>query len=302
MKSIFTVLLFALTLNLSFGQITVTGTGCNPFGIESVDGTYNISTMQFGKNSYLSTGPTSDYHIEWTGSIWILEFGNSSILFTNSTDVGLNPPATGWSVGINFCGGSPAPTLSGDVGTLPVELTFFDAKVINKEVLLSWQTASELNNEKFEIEVSEDGREFKKIAEVKGNETTLEQQDYSFEVKNPQNGISYYRLKQVDFDGQFEYSEVLSLNFKREIGEIGQFYPSPSKSGLVNLDYTTQTDEEITITVFDMTGKLVFNEIQQVLNGDNNLSFDFSNLNTGIYIVKIGNTKNSTHRKIIIEK
>jgi len=300
MKSIFTVLLFALTLNLSFGQITVTGTGCDPLGFNPVDAIYTNNGIQNGKNTYIE--PNAFNQIEWTGTQWIFDMGNSQILFTNSLDVGVDPPATGWSVGTNSCAGSAAPSLSGDVGTLPVELTFFEAKVINKKVLLSWQTASELNNEKFEIEVSEDGREFEKIAEVKGKGTTLEQQGYSFEVKNPRKGISYYRLKQIDFDGKFEYSEVISVNFKEKNGEFGEFYPNPSKSGLVNLDYLAQNNDKIIVSVFDMTGKLVNSQIQQIVSGDNNLNFDFSELKTGIYIVKIGNDRNPIHRKLIIER
>lgn len=184
---------------------------------------------------------------------------------------------------------------------LPIELITFNGRTEDTNVKLTWQTASELNNEKFEIEEGQDGRAFQKIGEVAGKGTTLEQQDYSFEVKNPRNGISYYRLKQIDFDGEFEYSKVISVNFKGENRDVGAFYPNPSKSGLVNLDYTSQTDDEIVVSVFDVTGKLVVNQVQQISNGDNNLSFDFSELNTGIYIVKIGDERNSTYQKLIIE-
>ena len=185
---------------------------------------------------------------------------------------------------------------------VPVELTSFTATLSDKNIQLEWQTASEVNNEKFEVETSQNGREFKKIGEVEGKGTTVEQQDYLFEINNPKNGISYYRLKQIDFDGQFEYSKVISVNFKGENGEIGEFYPNPSKSGLVNLDYSSKTDEEITVSVFDITGKLVVMEIQEISNGNNNLSFNFSDLNTGIYIVKIGDKRNQNHQKLIIQR
>lgn len=192
----------------------------------------------------------------------------------------------------------PAPTCA----SLPVELVDFKANVLQNAVQLKWSTASETNNEGFEIEESRDGLIFQKIGEVQGNGTTFEQQEYSFEVKNPQNGISYYRLKQIDFDGQFEYSKVNSVNFRGENREVGKFYPNPSKSGLVNLDYFAQNDDEITVSVYDMTGKLVVNQIQSLSRGNNNLSFNFSELNTGIYIVKIGDERNPTHRKLIIER
>jgi len=219
-----------------------------------------------------------------------------------------------WIFNIENLGGMPEGngTICGDVttsfvaftinGVLPVELIYLTGENKNKFNVLNWQTASELNNEKFEIEESQDGGIFQKIGEVKGKRTTLEQQEYSFRVKNPRNGLSYYRLKQIDFDGQFEYSKVISINFKGENRDVGEFYPNPSRLGMVYLDYTSQNDEEIVVSVFDVTGKLVVNHIQQISNGDNNLSFDFSELNTGIYIVKIGDERNPTHRKLIIEK
>jgi hypothetical protein len=185
---------------------------------------------------------------------------------------------------------------------LPVELIKFGSSTLVQGIQLDWQTAIEINNERFEIEDSQDGRVFQKIGEVKGNGTTAEQQEYSFEVKNPKKGVSYYRLKQIDFDGQFEYSKVISVDFKGDNGDVGELYPNPSKSGVINLDYFAQSDDEITISVFDVTGKLVVNQIQSISRGNNNLSFDFSELNIGIYIVKIGDERNPTHRKLIIER
>ena len=186
--------------------------------------------------------------------------------------------------------------------TLPIKLLSFSGIQSNNQTHLKWNTALEINNKTFEIETSQDGRVFKKIGEVEGKGTTSEQQEYSFNVKTPRKGISYYRLKQIDFDGQFEYSKMISVDFKGENGNVGVFYPNPSKSGLVNLDYVSQNDAQIAVSVFDMTGQLVVNQIRQVSHGDNNLSFDFSELSTGVYIAKMGDERNPTHQKLIIEK
>ena len=91
------------------------------------------------------------------------------------------------------------------------------------------------------------------------------------------------------------------MNFKGKNEEIGGFYPNPSKTGMVNLDYTAQNNNEIVVSIFDLAGRLVTSQIQQVLSGDNHLIFDFSDLNTGIYVAKIGNEINANHLKIIIE-
>lgn len=185
---------------------------------------------------------------------------------------------------------------------LPVELTDFFAHEKDGAILLNWHTSSEINNHGFDLERSSDGSTWEFMGFVEGQGATAEAQSYFFRDENPVAGINYYRLRQMDFDGQFEYSKIINITFKGVNREVGEFYPNPSKLGLVNLEYTSQSDEAIVISVFDATGKLVLNEIQQVADGSNNLSFDFSDLNTGIYFVKIGGETNPTHRKLIIER
>lgn len=184
---------------------------------------------------------------------------------------------------------------------LPVELTYFKGQTTAEGNLLTWQTASEKNNKGFEVQHSVNGEEWETIDFVQGNGTTLETQNYTFTDYQPLNGRNYYRLKQMDFDGAFEYSDVISIENNSTTVEIGDFYPNPSSSGLVNLDFTTSDDNEITLSVFDITGKLMINQVQQVTQGNNQLNFDFSTLNKGIYLVKIGNENKAIMRKLIIE-
>ena len=107
------------------------------------------------------------------------------------------------------------PTSACTLGSLPVELTDFNASQENRVVELSWTTASELNNSHFDIEFSQDGNNFRVIDEVIGNGTTQEKQEYSYTHTTPVNGANYYRLKQVDFDGAFEYSDILVVEIER---------------------------------------------------------------------------------------
>ncbi|MFK7809761.1 MAG: T9SS type A sorting domain-containing protein [Saprospiraceae bacterium] len=185
---------------------------------------------------------------------------------------------------------------------LPIELINFKGTHRTNSVFLNWETLSEQNNEKFIIEKSSTSEKFEAIGEVEGSGTTIEKKTYIFEDRSPQNGVNYYRIKQIDYDGQFEYSDILSIYFKEQKGEVGDFYPNPSKSGLVNLSYNSKTDEEIRISVFDTTGKLVVNKNQRILKGENGLYFDFSDLNTGTYFVKIGDNRNQSNRKLTIKK
>lgn len=185
---------------------------------------------------------------------------------------------------------------------LPVELTSFQVEKEGKEVKITWETVTEINNDYFTVEHSLDGTRFETLGTIQGAGDSFEPLNYSFRHTTPAIGHNYYRLKQIDFDGQFEFSKVISVNFRGKNEQVGEFYPNPSKTGIVNLEYASQNNDEINISVFDVTGKLVVNQIRQVSNGNNNLSFDFSKIITGIYIVKIDDKRNPTHRKLIIER
>jgi len=128
-----------------------------------------------------------------------------------------NPPAevsTGTFTGLNV--------------TVPVELASFTASVADREVVLHWTTASETNNFGFDIERSEKENEFQKIGFVEGNGTTTIAQKYSFVDENLVPGTYSYRLKQIDFNGAFEYSGMLevAINVPKEFA-LEQNYPNP---------------------------------------------------------------------------
>ena len=115
---------------------------------------------------------------------------------------------------------------------LPVELIGFNGKHDQGHNILTWQTATELNNDYFQVEHSFDGRYFESIGSVLGQGTSSTQHNYQFVHKNVKDGIHYYRLKQVDYDGQFEYSKIISIDFSND-GII--FLPNPT-SGLVQIN------------------------------------------------------------------
>jgi hypothetical protein len=113
-------------------------------------------------------------------------------------------------------------------GVLPVELVNFTASDYEEQVVLNWQTASEKINEGFEIERSSDGNRWENIGFVAGNGTTTEVHDYTFSDDEPIIGQSYYRLKQIDYDGAFEYSDVLAVNYENGIQNVNiTLFPNP---------------------------------------------------------------------------
>jgi hypothetical protein len=178
--------------------------------------------------------------------------------------------------------------------SLPVELTFFKAKASNNDVKLYWQTASEKNNKGFDIERSVDAKTWGKIGGVKGQGESNIIIDYSFEDKYPLSILTYYRLKQVDFDGKESYSNIESVSlYKKNISFV--IYPNPVN----NKEATITLDEDLlegTFTVINSIGSIVKKE--KILS--KNPTIDLRNLTKGIYIFNIQKGGNFLSKKIII--
>ena len=144
------------------------------------------------------------------------------------------------------CGGSSC--FSGSAGStsssLPVTLTYFTVKSSQ----LLWQTAMELNNDRFEVERQLEGEsEFTQIGEVIGAGNSNSLVDYSFSDESAvPAGNHCYRLKQVDFDGQYEYSEVQCVSLKGE--KTASIYPNPFTNEIIIADYATEIDSEVEVT------------------------------------------------------
>lgn len=164
--------------------------------------------------------------------------------------------------------------------SLPIELIGFSVKSINTTAfLLHWQTASERNNEKFIVEHSTDGRAFSTIGEQRGAGTTLETQTYRFVHEEPAFGLNYYRLKQIDFDGRFDYSPVEVVNF----GEIDKvsIYPTLT-SGTLNI--AAEEEAPFTAYVYNQHGALL---LEQPFGAAKSKELDLSLLPNGSYIVAV---------------
>jgi len=170
-----------------------------------------------------------------------------------------------------------------NLNVLPIELIHFTAKnVNNREVLLEWSTASETNNDFFTLERTLDGENFEIIGTVDGAGNSTSTLNYNFVDDDPYSGISYYRLKQTDFDGSFEYSELRAV----EIDSDGSFDLQSvyASDGGVRLIYTTE-NPFLSLEVFDMTGKMVHR--QRIENNRNTLIHP--NIARGVYLLRLSN-------------
>ena len=161
---------------------------------------------------------------------------------------------------------------------LPVNLTSFSAHIEDQKVLLEWETTSETNNSYFEIERSANVKEFEKIGHVAGqiNSETLVQ--YSFTDYNPLNGTNYYRLRQVDLDGKFEYSKIRSIVLENNINvEI-----SPNSTD----DYIQLRGipQNANFEIVDMNGIVKF---QKQVKEENSVKVNVSHYGSGLYLVRV---------------
>ena len=139
---------------------------------------------------------------------------------------------------------------------VPVELTSFVSSVNGSDVKLEWTTATEMNNNGFEIQ-KKVGKDFVKIGFTKGFGTTTDKHDYSFTDKQLQPGMYSYRLKQVDFDGKYEYSKVIEVQVIQGLSyTLEQNYPNPFNPE-TSIKYTIPQSGKVTIQVLDITGKEV---------------------------------------------
>ena len=183
---------------------------------------------------------------------------------------------------------------------LPVELQEFNIQGDATEVVINWVTASEVNNELFKIERSIDGITFEEIGKVSGSGTTTQQKAYSFKDRSPVPGLNYYRLKQVDFDEQTSYSKVLSHFVSTEWTGDAELFPNPS-NGQTSLFYQAAESGSATIQVLDLSGKELNRYDRSLTKGMNNLEFDLSHLNKGIYLVRLNNNNQQITTRLSIQ-
>jgi len=170
-------------------------------------------------------------------------------------------------------------------GILPIELLEFKANTIaQNRVLLSWKTASEINNELFEIERSDNGIEWSKIGAVKGAGNSTQIINYRYVDDEPFDGTSYYRLKQIDFNGTYSHSEIRIVSITKNI--IASLYPNPS-SGTFNIDFFTKTSEAAVLHLYDSSGRLILNKNLTLTKGSTKQNYNISNFDNGLYFIRV---------------
>ena len=224
----------------------------------------------------------------------------------------------GWSTGsVPIYGNPPPATQSITAGAfadpvayyqaivsdvIPVELTSFTASTSGERIKLDWQTASETNNYGFEVERKASGQEFTKIGFVAGYGTTTETKNYNFIDKNVLSETYTYRLKQVDFDGTFEYSSEVEVDLMPSVYSLSQNYPNPFNPN-TNIKFSLKEAGYVKLAVYNTLGE----GISVLANGQSEagffeVNFDASNLSSGTYIYRLETPGFVTAKKMLLMK
>jgi hypothetical protein len=231
---------------------------------------------------------------KWDSGVWTVEFKRTN----SGSDYDFTVPIGGTvdfthEIFDNTGGGHPNDGFDATVytldfsGIIPVELVSFTAQVIDEVVHLKWTTATEQNNLGFEVERKTDGS-YSKIGFVSGHGTTTELQNYTFTDERLESGTYFYRLKQVDFDGTFEYSSAVEveINTPNEFA-LEQNYPNPFNPK-TQIQFSIPTKEFVVLILYDELG----NVISELMSEDKpagkyKVNYDATNLSSGIYFYRL---------------
>lgn len=261
-----------------YGQMVFTGANA---GVIIQDGgqVRDDSGILGGSLEYIQAGEPAEK--SWSGAPCVLDCGTETGTYTSTGQ-------TAWPSSLQ--------------NPLPVEFLFFEAAYENGAVLLEWATATEITNQGFEVERSVDGESFIRVGYVRGHGDSKERIDYNYSDSDipPNSGNSmYYRLKQVDYDGRFDYSKVVMVSMEISQSMIQDVSPNPFESSLL-VNMIAVHEEVVKVDIYDSDGKNMMSGVMPVFKGKNML--DVRHLNPipkGIYILNISGAEFVYRQRIV---
>lgn len=292
----------ASSLSTSTGAISLTNTGefvalfddsanfVDGFTFESP--TSGNSPASAGTETVNAQGGCPGITVDIAGNTALTGPGGTGARANNFEDAGTAVGTSGNGITVGrFPDGSAtfryfegADISPGSVNVLPVELANFAATTKAEQVEISWTTIMELNNSHFEVQHSTDNRTFTALDKVQGAGNSDAKLDYSYTHSTPANGINYYRLQQFDFDGQNEYSQVVSVRFGKEAGI--SVYPNPVQ-GVVNIALSEEFNTNATAEIISQNGNTVSTQIFTTKSFSQ--SINVNDLPTGVYVLRVVN-------------
>lgn len=292
------VLVSAGTNITSVKQITASGAAVSDDVLAMLKRDGKIWNVGDNGKGQLGTGNTtnSSFAVQNTPALnrtFLKVIGTGHYLMQLSADTIGNYCESGHQTNGSFGNGTAsnanittATCLTIPIANLPVTLSTFTGKrTDDKTVVLRWSTESEISNDRFDIEYSADGREFDVIGDVKGNGTSFNTNDYQFVHKEAaSNSVAYYRLKQVDFNGNFEYHKVIVV--KPAVESNVYTSPNPTK-GYLTVNMAEETNTDYTISIMDQTGRVLVERTGHIDSNPVGEKFDLNGYDRGFYFVTI---------------
>jgi hypothetical protein len=253
-----------IAINKSTGAATPIGyLGFDVIYAQSIDYDHNNELLYWGawnENAY-------------SGQLYIVNPNNASTTFIGNLGSGLGIEMDAMAIPSN---------------TVPVELISFSAEVEETNVTLNWITASESNNYGFEVQRAKSEGEFITIGFVEGNVTSTEMNYYTFSDDGLSEGVYNYRLKQIDLDGTFDYSNsVLVESVAPDVFSLDQNYPNPFNPS-TKIFFSLAVDSKVNLKVFDILGQEVSTIYNNELSaGVHNVTFNAGDANSGVYFYRL---------------
>ncbi len=196
-------------------------------------------------------------------------------------------------------------TINSTQTPLPIELLNFTARGVGQNVKVNRETETEINNDYFSVERSSDGQNFSQLATVDGAGNSLVNLQYQYIDHQPLDGVSYYRLKQTDFNGDYSYSSIVAVDdLVLETNFDFICYPNPSSGESIDLSITGMKGNIVNAFIYDVVGKICYSN-QFVLQNDGQNLFllsPTSQLTEGVYFLKIVGSEKQLTKKVVIKR
>lgn len=271
-------------------QVSPTGLGLGGFG--SNDGGEGGEGMGGGGGGGSNNNNGSGGGAGRTGAPGGNSASATSYIHASGTNVqGLDGTAGG--------GPTPGTVTVTCLGSLPIQLINFKAVMLENDVQLIWSTASEKDNHGFDIERSADNRQWVSLGFVRGNGTTAQKSEYNFTDNSPLTGINYYRLKQIDTDGSFQYTPLVVADM-RAVSLNFDVFPNPSIDGALTFRTVSDREGEAHLDIWDWAGYKVWNENQHLWEGTTVWPVAMTHFPKGTYTVRLQMPDGSVQMKKVV--